>query len=130
MLTSPQSGSTVESWPTLGRTRDNSFSACFEPSNRSSAAGPSNSRTTNNDHTDDDETTELSIDDIEAICAPPEYTASFGSAIAEALNGATKNLRKQATPPVSCRPSGGKKKKNNNKMVLFSTGGRTFDGNC
>lgn len=133
MLTSPQTGSNKESWPTLGRTRDLSFSASDDATIRRITGSVSSSRTTNIDHTDD-ESIDHSIDDIEATCAPPEYTASFGSAIAEALTNATqqKNPRKQAS--VNGRSGaggngGGKKKKNNNKMVLFSTGCRTFDGN-
>lgn len=127
MLTSPQSGSNVDSWPTLRRTRDVSFTASDESSAPRSAT---DSRTTiNNDHTDD-ESLDFAMDDIEAKCAPPEYNASFGSAIAQALTNATqlKTPRKQ---PIQAGRSngGGKKKKNTNKMVLFSTGCRTFDGN-
>lgn len=133
MLTSPQSGSNVENWPTLGRTRDFSFSTGDESTIRRQT-NASQPRTNPNDHIDD-ESVDDQIDDIEANCAPPEYTASFGSAIAAALSGANhvKSSRKPIPVPNNGRNAngggGGKKKKNNNKTVLFSTGGRTFDGN-
>lgn len=135
MLTSPQSGSNVENWPTLGRTRDFSFSTSDESTIRR-LTNASNPRTNPNDQTDDDDSVDGRIDDIEATCAPPEYTASFGSAIAAALSNANhvKSSRKPIPVPNTGRNAnsgggGGKKKKNNNKTVLFSTGGRTFDGN-
>lgn len=135
MLTSPQSGSNVENWPTLGRTRDFSFSISDE-STIHRPTDSANPRTNPNNHTDD-ESIDGHIDDIEATCAPPEYTASFGSAIAAALSNAShvKGSRKSIPVPNNGRNAngggggGGKKKKNNNKTVLFSTGGRTFDGN-
>lgn len=132
MLTSPQSGSNVENWPTLGRTRDFSFSTNDESTIRR-ITNSSNPCTNPNDPADD-ESVDGQIDDIEATCAPPEYTASFGSAIAVALSNANhvKSSRKPIPVPNNGRnPNGGgaKKKKNNNKTVLFSTGGRTFDGN-
>lgn len=135
MLTSPQSGSNVENWPTLGRTRDFSFSTSDESTIRP-LTNSSNPPTNPNGHIDDNESVDGRIDDIETTCAPPEYTASFGSAIAAALSNANhvKSVRKPIFVPNTGRNvngggGGAKKKKNNNKTVLFSTGGRTFDGN-
>lgn len=81
----------------------------------------------------DDDSIDTNVEDIEALCAPPEYSKSFGSAIAEALNNAAKvkNPRKskQSAQTIVQATAGGNKKKKAQKMVLFSTGGsHTFDG--
>lgn len=127
MLTSPKNNDELF-WPTLGRPKDVPFFASDDfqplPSSNSFHAVASANENIQVDHSDDD-SFEMSAE----ACAPPEFKESFGTAIAEALNNAAlKNSRKQQMSATNTR-NGGKKKKNNNKTVLFSTGGRTFDGN-
>lgn len=74
----------------------------------------------------EDESVDFGHDFSEEACAPPEFKSSFGSAIAEALN---KSAHVKPTKNRSQVTNGRGKKKKNNGMVLFSTGGRTYDGN-
>lgn len=132
MLTSPKNDALF--WPSLARKKDVPLFATdeFQPlpsSNRFQAVSNAQPHAhAVNEHSDDD-SVDMNGDFVDA-CAPPEFKESFGSAIAEALNNAAqlKNPRKQQISSGGAR-NGGKKKKNNNKTVLFSTGGRTFDGN-
>lgn len=116
MLSSPNSSS-VSNWPSLARpTKELNIFATTS----SSTAGPTHraqvnsyvARASNDIDSDDDE--------VNSEYAPPPTVCSesFGSAIAQALilNNCTS------------RGSKNKKKKNRN-TVLFSMGGRTFDGN-
>lgn len=124
MLTSPRQ---AELWPTLGRPKESPAfaTADFQPlqSNRNQIVTTKSIAIGNaNDHSDNE-----SVDFAEEACAPPEFKNSFGSAIAEALNNSAHMKPAQnGNQSINLR---GKKKKNNGKMVLFSTGGRTFDGN-
>lgn len=133
MLTSPKANDT-EMWPSLSRRKEiPSFSndgfLPLKSSNRFHAVSTGSSRLNVNNEHSDDESIDLNIDEKEPKCAPPEFNESFGSAISEALNNAAllKNPRKQEIVSLNQRASGSKKKKAN-KMILFSTGGHTFDG--
>lgn len=128
------SANKMESWPTLGRPKESTFvlqgtsspmkSSHIEPiavSGHSSGAFVEFS---------DEDSVDFATDDLEALYARPEFNASFGSSIAEALNKAahTKNPRKQPIEASGGRNNGGKKKKSTKKTVLFSTGSCNFDG--
>lgn len=138
MLTSPMSANKMESWPTLGRPKEPSFaiqstSSPLKTSKIDSTilVAPS-MNTTAFVECSDEESVDFATDDLEALYARPEFNASFGSSIAEALNKAahSKNPRKQPNETtVNSRVNGGKKKKNTKKTtVLFSTGSHNFDG--
>lgn len=127
------SANKMESWPTLGRPKEAPFA--FE-SIKTSKIEPtiSGAASTNSgpfvEYSDED-SVEFATDDLEALYARPEFNASFGSSIAEALNKAahSKNPRKQPIETSNGRINGGKKKKNTRKAtVLFSTGSHNFDG--
>lgn len=128
MLTSSQSGVQAELWPTLAQPKQNSaiFSAAdflpLRPS-RPQAAPQNGSILHGHEHSEDES---VEIDFSEEACAPPDFKNSFGSAVAEALNRSAHvkptNNRNQTT-------NGRGKKKKNNGTVLFSTGGRAYDGN-
>lgn len=141
MLTSPKSTNAVN-WPSLGGQRKDG--AIFLANDFQPLGASHRPRTVSgewavgrkpiNEQSEDDNSVDIHVDDIEALCAPPEYSRSFGSAIAEALNSAAqvKNPRKpqQSTQAAAAHTGagGGNKKKKAQKMVLFSTGGHTFDG--
>lgn len=78
----------------------------------------------------DEGSMDLATDDVETAYARPEFKESFGSAIAEALNKAahSKHPRKPQRE-ANDRPAACKKQRKSKNTVLFSTGGRTFDGN-
>lgn len=133
MLTSPMSANKTESWPTLGRPKEAPFTAVqgtsspIKPS-PNVLAGHSTNSGAFVEYSDED-SVDFATDDLEALYARPEFNASFGSSIAEALNKcAAKNPRKQPIEPPNSRINGGKKKKSTKKTVLFSTGSHNFDG--
>lgn len=64
------------------------------------------------------------VDDEDLLAKAPEFKSSFGSAIAEALQ----NKSMLEGYAQHSGGNGGRKKKNK-KMILFSTGGRPFNGN-
>lgn len=113
----------AELWPTLGPTKEPVFTSNDFPSalrNPSSNVAAFTSRHTPSHSYESDEGECYNQDEV--ACAPPEFKNSFGSAIAEALT--MKSFGQQN----SQNGSKGKKKKGN-KTLLFTTGGRTFDGN-
>jgi len=111
MLTSRKTGNNTELWPSLEPTKDLSFASAAS----TSKAGASSDATT---------AISLDSDEDDDVCheyARPAANDNFGSVIAEALihnSSINKNV------------AGGKgKKKKGRNTVLFSMGGRTFDGN-
>lgn len=134
MLTTPKSADAV-SWPSLGGPKATPIFASNEwhplsMSHASRTVSGDSVRATTNEQSDDD-SIESNVEDIEAMCAPPVYSNDFGSVIANALDATQiKNSRKpqQSTPTIVHSSAVGNKKKKNKKMVLFSTGGRAFDG--
>lgn len=132
MLTSSKT-TDIGIWPSLKSRKDAPLFANddffpLKSTNRFQAVSTGKTQNTLTEHSDDD-SVYFNIENIESTCAPPEFTQSFGIAIAEALNSAAqlKNPRKQQTSSSNGRAAGSKKKRNN-KMILFSTGGYTFDG--
>lgn len=124
--------SDAELWPSLGPTKESPLFTNSDslplPSNRhrtTSARSNNTAITSATDHSDDD-SIDISGEFSEEACAPPEFKHSFGSAIAEALIKSAQSKNSRSAPQVPT--TRGKKKKNNGKTVLFSTGGRTFDG--
>lgn len=75
-------------------------------------------------HSDDEHDNGINNDDL---CPPPEFSNSFGLAIAEALNKSA--LDKVIKKTDQTNVARGKKKKNKSKTILFSNGGRQFDNN-
>ena len=61
----------------------------------------------------------------ELMTRAPGFKQSFGSAIAEALE---KSVYKNGDGKNASASGGGKGKKKNKKTILFSTGGRSFNG--
>lgn len=134
MLTAPKS-SDAGNWPSLSGPKAAPLFASNEwlPLSVSrisrTVSGESNRKAINEQS--DDDSIDSNVEDIEATCAPPVYLNDFGSVIANALDATQiKNSRKphQSTPANVLSSTGGNKKKKNKKMVLFSTGGHTFDG--
>lgn len=115
--------SNVPIWPSL-KTKEFAFpptTAAGGPSRVSASVSTlSNNKYTNKFDSDNDD------DEYNEDYARPVAVSSdsFGSAIAEALyqNASSNNNSNKAT-------HGGKGKKKNRNTVLFSMGGRTFDGN-
>lgn len=64
--------------------------------------------------------------DADDARAPPDFRSSFGNAVAEAMHN--KEVQAALAASLSKAGTNGKKKKNK-KTILFSTGGRTFNGN-
>lgn len=128
MLTSSQAGMQAELWPTLAQPKENSapFSTAdflpLRPTRPQALVQNANTAHENSE----DESVDYANDFNEEACAPPEFKSSFGSAIAEALN---KTAHVKPTKNRNQVTNGRGKKKKNNGMVLFSTGGRTYDGN-
>lgn len=128
MLTSPQSGTQGELWPTLAQPKEilATFSANdFLPLRPTRPSIIAQHTIVPHEHSED-ESVDYGNDCCEEACAPPEFKSSFGAAIAEALN---KSAHVKPTKNRSQVTNGRGKKKKNNGMVLFSTGGRTYDGN-
>lgn len=142
MLTSPKTLQT-ELWPTLAAPKDlpvfsnadfvplQSRSPKVEQPGSSSHSCNNHNQRMNNDHSDDDSVDCYSAFSAEAS-APPEFKNSFGCAIAEALNNASLSKgSKNGNSLVNGGNTGArnkKKKKVSGTTLLFSTGGRTFDG--
>lgn len=129
MLTSPK---TIQGlWPTLGASKEvPGFSAAdFLPlQSRTHKTSIASCQSESNhkfsyEHSDDESV------DYESCAAPPEFKNSFGSAIAEALNHASHGKGSKNENGGSAKAGRNKKKKNAGKTLLFSTGGRAFDGN-
>lgn len=121
MLTSPKT-SNVPIWPSL-KTKEFVFppSTAAGPS-RASANISASSTMKNTNNFDSDADDEFNEDYARPLAMPSD---SFGLAIAEALyqNSSLNNNNNKAA-------QGGKgKKKKNRNTVLFSMGGRAFDGN-
>lgn len=122
ILTTSTTGN-VPIWPSL-KTKEFVFppsTAAGGPSRASaSASASSNNKNTNKFDSDNDD------DEYNEDYARPLAVSSdsFGLAIAEALyqNSSSNNNNNKAA-------HGGKGKKKNRNTVLFSMGGRTFDGN-
>lgn len=107
----------AEFWPTLA-TPAKAAPIFAEFRSSAAAAAPRQTRRIS----ESDEDYELDAD----ARVPPDFNASFGNAIAEAMH----NKAVQAALAASLsKPGAGGKKKKNKKTILFSTGGRTFNGN-
>lgn len=141
MLTSPTATNSVNSWPTLGRPKENACNAQDDypslklfKSDQNDATGDRENGMSSKTTVDysDSESIDSAINDLESTYARPEFNESFGTAIAEALNKAAhaRNPHKQQNELTNSHSGGaGKKKKNTKKTILFSTGNRTYDGN-
>lgn len=131
MLTSSQTGMQAELWPTLAQPKEipATFSAAdflpLRPTRPPAIAHQLQHTSSAHEHSED-ESVDYGNDFSEEACAPPEFKSSFGSAIAEALN---KSAHVKPTKNRSQVTNARGKKKKNSGMVLFSTGGRTYDGN-
>lgn len=113
MLTTPQK---AEFWPTLGPSKVTNFidvAAAKSPTMRPAK------QTSDGEYDDVDEAYG------ELAARAPEFKSSFGTAIAEAMFNKSLDVAIGASMVSS---SVGKKKKNK-KTILFSTGGRSFNGN-
>lgn len=128
MLASSDKGMQAELWPTLAQPKEipATFSTSdFLPLRPSRPAAVVQHSSTVHENSED-ESADCNNDFSEEACAPPEFRSSFGSAIAEALN---RSAHVKPTKHQGQVTNGRGKKKKNNGMVLFSTGGRTYDGN-
>lgn len=128
MLSSSQRGMQTELWPTLAQPKEipASFSTSdFLPLRPSRPPAVVQHASIAHENSED-ESADFGNDFSEGACAPPEFRSSFGSAISEALNRSAHVKPTQHRGQVT---NGRGKKKKNNGMVLFSTGGRTYDGN-
>lgn len=112
MLTTPQK---AEFWPTLGPTKLPNF---IDVAATKTITRPAK-QTSESEYDDVDEI------DGELAARAPEFKSSFGTAIAEAMF----NKSLDAAIGASIGGSSVGKKKKNKKTILFSTGGRSFNGN-
>lgn len=129
MLTSAQTGIQTELWPTLAQPKEIPTAistADFLPLRPCRPPAMAQHANLHAHEHSEDESIDYGQDFNAEACAPPEFKSSFGSAIAEALN---KSAHVKPTENRNQVTNGRGKKKKNNGMVLFSTGGRTYDGN-
>lgn len=113
MLTTPQK---AEFWPTLGPTKLPNFI---------DVAAAKTLQTRPAKQSSESEYDDMDEIDGELAARAPEFKSSFGTAIAEAMF----NKSLDAAIGASINSSSVGKKKKNKKTILFSTGGRSFNGN-
>lgn len=112
MLTTPQK---ADFWPTLGPSKLPNF---IDVAAAKTLTRPVN-QPSESEYDDVDEI------DSELAARAPEFKSSFGTAIAEAMFN--KSLDTAIGASIGSSSVG--KKKKNKKTILFSTGGRSFNGN-